>query len=62
MIRRVQVTFEVLIDDRRPVDLLDPTNWSLVIIDVVNEKLIHDTDLKRRGEKTWQPTVRIKDR
>lgn len=62
MLRRVQVVFEILVDDRRKIDLLDPSNWSLVLIDKDNEILIYDVELNRRGEKSWQPIVRIKDR
>jgi len=62
MIRRVRVVFEIYIDDRRGIDLLDHTNWSLVIIDDAKSKLIYDTQLKRKGETTFRPSITILDK
>jgi len=61
MLRRVQITFEIVIDDRRTIEILDHAIWSLLILNKEKKKVILDTELKMRGEKTYQPSVSILD-
>jgi hypothetical protein len=59
MIKKVRVSILVEVDENRGIDLLDPTNYNLVLLD--HDSIIFDIDLKRKGEIAYMPRVRIEN-
>lgn len=61
MIKKVRVSILIEVDDNRGIDLLDPTNYNLVLLDPNQKSIIFDVDLKRKGEGAYRPRVRIEN-
>jgi len=59
MIRKVKVEIIVFIDDDRVKDISDTTRWGFCLLGERRRKLIHDWDLDRPGEISYQPRLTI---
>ncbi|CAB4153319.1 hypothetical protein UFOVP621_95 [uncultured Caudovirales phage] len=59
MIKKVRVSILIEVDENRGIDLKDPTNYNLVLLD--HDSIIFDVDLKRKGEGAYRPRVRIEN-
>lgn len=47
------------IDDDRGIDLAEPSNWNVMLLDEVNNATYLDVDLRREGEMSFRPKVTI---
>jgi len=56
---QVEVEVKMIIDTSRNLDLENPSNFNVTIFDRENDDLIFDTQLKRPGEKSFRPKIRI---
>jgi hypothetical protein len=59
MIRKVKVEIVLLIDDDRVKDIEDINRWGFCLIADRRKRLIHDWDLDRPGEISYQPKVTV---
>lgn len=57
MIRIVEISMTLHVDDSRDIDLTDTVNWNVVLIDRVNDQVILDTELDLPGEESFQPSI-----
>jgi len=57
MIRIVEISMTLYVDDSRDIDLTDTVNWNVVLIDRVNDQVILDTELDLPGEKSFEPSI-----
>ena len=59
MIRKVKVEIIVFIDDDRVKDITDTTRWGFSLLVNRRKRVLHDWDLDRPGEVTYQPKVTV---
>jgi hypothetical protein len=59
MIKRVRITAIILVDDERGLDINNPDIYNITLLDEENDDVIFDTQLKRKGEKTFRPEVLV---
>jgi len=59
MIRQVKVESIIRIDDDRVKDIEDPKRWGFCLLADWRKRLIHDWDLDRPGEISYQPKVTV---
>jgi hypothetical protein len=59
MIRIVEISMTLCVDDSRDIDLTDTVNWNVVLIDRVNDQVILDTELDLPGEQSFQPSISV---
>lgn len=59
MIKRVRITAIILVDDERGLDINNPDIYNITLLDEENDAVIFDTQLKRKGEKTFRPEVLV---
>jgi len=59
MIRIVDISMTLHVDDCRDIDLTDRTNWNVILIDSANNCVILDTELDLPGEQSFQPSITV---
>ena len=59
MIKRVKVSMILLVDSDRGIDLTNPNNWNVGLVDTRRNEVILDVDLKREGEASFKPKITI---
>jgi len=59
MLKRVRITQVLIVSDSRGIDLENPNNFNVTLLDKANEEVIFDTQLKLEGEKAYRPRVQV---
>jgi len=59
MLKRIRITQVLIVDDARGIDLENPSNFNVTILDKENDEVIFDTQLKRPGEKSYRPRIQV---
>jgi len=59
MLKRVRITQVLIVNDSRGIDLENPNNFNVTLLDKANEEVIFDTQLKLEGEKAYRPRVQV---
>lgn len=57
MIKHVRIVTVLKVDDDRDIDLEDPCNWNITLLDPETNEIIFDVNLNRKGETCWMPEV-----
>jgi hypothetical protein len=59
MIKKVRVSMLLYVDEDRGIDLNNPNNWSVGLLDTRRDDLILDVHLQREGEASFRPKITI---
>jgi hypothetical protein len=59
MIKKVRVSMLLYVDEDRGIDLTNPNNWSVGLLDTRRDDLILDVNLNREGEASFKPKITI---
>lgn len=57
MIRKIEIAMILFVEDSRGIDLTDTSNWSVALIDVDNGQIIFDSQLDKKGERSYRPKL-----
>ena len=59
MIKKVRISMLLYVDEDRGIDLTNPNNWCVGLVDSRRDDLILDVHLRREGETSFKPKITI---